>query len=202
MKLVEVAQGEPWLAWRAKGLGSSDAPVVLNGKHFRRDRAALWREKVGLGERGEENWAMARGKRLEPEARALYERLMGYPCPPACGVHDRHPWLKASFDGWNAEYRVLLEIKAPGKADHEAALAGEVPSKYHAQLQHQILVTGPGPVTCHYASYHPGYDGADRLVVLTYAPSPGELSLLLRLEQVFWSCVVSGTPPEEHMFTA
>ena len=48
MKIFNLQQKSPeWLAWRATGLGSSDAPVLVHGKHYKTTRQDLLAIKAG-----------------------------------------------------------------------------------------------------------------------------------------------------------
>lgn len=173
MKIIDLAQNsDAWLDWRKSGLGSSDAPALVGLSPWK-TRRGLWEEKViayhgakvpmsgaqlnairaRIAESEKKNpSAKDRGKRLESVARQKHEALYGWDAPDTCGTHDEYEFLKVSLDGWNPERSTFLEIKAPNRDDHEAALAGHVPEKYVFQLVHQFLVSGAK--FCHYVSYH------------------------------------------------
>lgn len=155
-KVVELQQdSKEWLHWRACGLGSSDAPVVVGLSPWK-STGSLLREKRGVLHEGrmpvdKQTYPMLRGKMLEPRIRRRYEELMGFDCPAVCAQHPQVDWLKASLDGYHAGRNLVIEIKAPGIEDHLAALDGKVPQKYVVQLQHQFLVTDARVI--HYCSY-------------------------------------------------
>src|SRR5690606_5098444 len=111
------------------------------------------------------NWATQRGTDLEPKARALYELEHELDMYATLVEHDTYPFLRASLDGFNEQARTVLEIKCPGKEDHEKAVKGEVPEKYFPQLQHQLLVANA--VEAHYWSY----DGNGSTALVTVKPN-------------------------------
>jgi putative phage-type endonuclease len=184
MKILDISQEGPgWAAWRKEGLGGSDAGHVMGGFPWT-SRAALWAQKRG-GEVVEENEAMARGKRLEPEARLLYQQLTGLRCRPVCVQHDAYPYLRASLDGLSEDGRVVLEIKCPTKeGKHRDALGGKYPDYYKAQLQHNLLVTG-APLL-HFVSYHPDFVSEDRLALIPVEPDGAYQEELLERERNEW----------------
>lgn len=195
MHLLPIDQrSEAWLSWRACGLGSSDAAAIVGLSPWTTREELLVEKEIALrGEklRDRDNGAMARGRRLEPAARTLYEELMGFESPPSCGVHEQHPWLKASFDGYCASRNLPLEVKCPNADDHRLALEGYVPEKYSAQLPHLMLVSGASRL--HYVSYtdNPRFPPGERFA-LVVVPRDEELcGLLLAAELEFWDEVQS-----------
>lgn len=142
---VTLEQGsKEWLEWREAGIGASDVPVVLGISPFK-SRFQLWAEKAKLTKPAPFHpravSAMERGKLLEPEIRAWYERKTGRTVTPKTVVHPTYPCIRASLDGETNDGR-NVEIKAPGKTDHAAAKKGKVPKKYLAQTQIQMECAG------------------------------------------------------------
>ncbi len=193
MRIINLEQGSPdWGIWRNTGIGSSDAPIILNGSHWGRDVRHLWREKTGKGEGARFNSSMRRGKRLEPVARALYEKWTGTVANPLCAVHDLYEWMKVSLDGW-VNNCIVVEIKAPNAVDHRTALDDQVPEKYIPQLDHQLLVTGAS--TAHYVSYSNNFDASEQLAIVPYPAQASRLNKLLALELAFWQYVMDEVEP-------
>ena len=93
-------------------------------------------------------------KRLEPQARRLYEQITGRKMRPICIEHDKYPWLKASLDGWCEEEGIILEIKCPLKDwNHKKVLLNHrIPYYYIPQVMHQLLVCDRA-VRVHFWSY-------------------------------------------------
>jgi len=223
MRLVDLEQNSSaWLQWRHTGIGSSDAPAVLEMSPWA-SRKDLWEEKVyryhkaksplsgdqlaliarKMAERESKNeTSKNRGKKLEPVARGLYEKFMGYEIPDVCGVHAKFEFMKVSLDGWNPERNRFVEIKCPNQKAHGDAVDGRVPDYYTPQILHQFLVSGAD--SCDYVSYHdkmpPGHRFAAVRVDALTAQHTLQIDMPLadmiaRLEQAeieFWDTVVRG----------
>jgi len=99
--------------------------------------------------------AMQRGTDLEPEARSLFEFITDLVVTeaPLC-LHDILD-AGASPDAFIGDDS-LLEIKCPSGHTHVEYLRdGCLPSKYVAQVQGQLWITGK--VKAHFLSYHPDF---------------------------------------------
>lgn len=142
-----------WHAWRAQGIGGSDAAVIASGAGLNPDPPSwqksanqLFKLKTGQAEdnfRG--NWATERGRQGEPIVRAAYEARTGTLVSPMFGEMDSHPATRCSFDGLSMDFDKIIEIKCMGEANHALALSGEVVPYYRAQLAHQALVAWDDP---------------------------------------------------------
>ena len=75
-------RSKSWEEWRLKGLGSSDAPIVM-GVSAWMTRFGLWELKTGRARPQQTNWAMERGNQLEPKARAHYELISDIDMAPS-----------------------------------------------------------------------------------------------------------------------
>ncbi len=181
-----------WLAWRRGGVGASDAPVIMGVSPWM-DLETLWLEKTGRHPGRPSSHAMRRGVALEPEARARYIHATGTHVEPVCLEHTSRNWMRASLDGLSADGEVALEIKCPGAADHEIALAGAVPEKYVPQLQHLLAVSGAR--VCHYWSYR---DGGGALVEVV--PDRAYARRLVERELEFWRHVLADRRPQPTLF--
>jgi putative phage-type endonuclease len=143
---------EYWLQFRKRKIGSSDAPVIMLAEGAFSTPYKLWCDKTGRTDaylsrplksnKSGSNWAMDRGNKFEPIARALYELDNDIELAAAVLVHPDYPFLIASLDGYNKEAGIILEIKIPGAEVFELAKGGKVHPKYIPQLQHQLMVTG------------------------------------------------------------
>lgn len=139
MKIIQVEQGsEEWLALRRSKITATDCAAIL-GKSKYKSRHMVWLDKMGKSKTFE-NEAMKRGKELEPEARAFFNRKFGYNCEPLVALSDENPWQMASFDGWDPDKKVLIEIKCPGEAAFRDAQAGKFQEEYILQCLHQLAV--------------------------------------------------------------
>jgi len=140
--IVELVQGTyEWLEWRHKGVGASDAPVVM-GENPWKTSAELLREKRGPARDSIQDAAMSRGVLLEPEARERYVSRTGRDMQPACLQSSQHEWLRASVDGITTDGNVVVEIKCGESVYRSTSQYGCVPDYYYGQLQHILAVTG------------------------------------------------------------
>lgn len=147
-------KSESWLEWRKKGLGSSDAPIIMGVSPYKTPYQ-LWEEKTGKVTKDQKsNFIQQKGNRLEPVARAKYEIMTGNKMEVSLHEHKEFPFLRASMDGFNADLNFGIEIKFQGKEDHMKAHEEQyVPEKYMPQVQHQMLVTGASHME--FISYNP-----------------------------------------------
>jgi putative phage-type endonuclease len=178
-----------WHRWRLNGIGSSDAPVIMGESAFKTPRL-LWSIKTGRAREGSDTAAARRGRDLEGRARSVYEAQMGIQMEPACLVHERLEWMRASLDGLSFDGAIVLEIKCPWSArDQAAAREGRIPVHYRAQLQHQLEVSGAQEA--HYWSF----DGAAG-TLLRVRPDREYLARLIDTEAAFWQRVLEKRWPE------
>lgn len=184
-------QGDSWHDWRKKGLGASDAPIVMGVSPWRTPYQ-LWELKTGRVQPNAGNYATNRGHALEPIARAECELETGLDFPARLVEHPAFPFLRASLDGWNEETRTVLEIKCPGAPDHGTALAGSIPDKYYPQIQHQLFVTGAAEAL--YFSYHPEFE--IKTASVRVRADVEYQKILFDKMLKFWACVKGDVPPE------
>jgi putative phage-type endonuclease len=138
-----------WLEWRRSGIGASDAPIIMEKSPYK-TVLDLWKDKTGVAEEQKMNPAMMRGHLLEDKARKLFEQR-AFPGMEFPAKTFDNGLFRCSMDGWNESEKIGLEIKCPGKEDHDAARCGKVPDKYFYQIQHQYMVTDAK--TIFYCSY-------------------------------------------------
>lgn len=194
----ENVQGsEAWLKWRGRGIGSSDAAVLLGWSPWKNiqqlldEKLGLWKPTFGFHQKK----AMERGKELEPKIRAWYEFAVNALFPDAIATHPEHEFMRASFDGINSgianedkSVGRIIEIKAPNREDHELARNGMVPNKYVPQCQ-WLMMVGNIP-WCDYVSY--GSDGTYAIVQLK--ADPAIQAELKARAMTFWNHVQTKTP--------
>ena len=161
---------DEWLLWRKKGLGSSDAAVIMGVSPYLTPYQ-LWLEKTGEAENNQDNDATWMGQVLEPEARDWYNLMHDHQMEPALFVHVNTEYLKASVDGHNSVIRKVLEIKYVGKQyfNEMKSGKGDIKDHHYAQMQHQLLVTGYDSVD--YLVYNPECEGKGHVInVKRYEP--------------------------------
>jgi putative phage-type endonuclease len=177
-----------FVASRKNYIGASDAPALMGVSPWK-SKYQLWEDKLGLAPEQEDNWAMKRGRDLEPLACETYMLHTGNIVEPKMVIHPEIPYMMANFDGISEDHSVAVEIKCPGEKDHSVAKQGIVPEKYMPQLQHQMEVVGLEKL--HYFSYR---DGDTALIEVKRDES--YIKKLLVEERKFWSCVENLTAPE------
>lgn len=188
MQLVKIKQGTPeWKQFRRIHLGASDAPIIMNVSPWM-SPLKLYEEKV-FGFEQEENPYMGRGKELEPIALETFENETGLIMFPMVFKHDSISWMSASYDGITIDRTAILEIKCPGKKDHELALNGKIPPKYIPQLQHQIYMSGLD------VAYYYSFNG-EKGVSIEVPRDQAYIDILLEKEFEFWNCLQTLTPPQ------
>jgi len=148
----------------------------------------LWLEKCGAVEPHVNN-SMRRGSQLEAEARQSFIEYIGIEVFPSVEVHRDHSWMIASLDGRDLEKKTIVEIKCPGKDDHNLALEGKVPDKYYPQLQHQMEVCNVDRM------YYYSYDGKNGVCV-EIERNNSYVKKMIEAELKFYDCMVSFYPPE------
>lgn len=182
MKIIEIEQNTPeWLQLRKKYIGASDAPIIMGVSPWATPYM-LWKRKLGLEPEQGENAAMKEGKLREEDARKKFIKETGIEVSPHFGVSSHYEWMCASYDGLSSDHKAAVEIKCPGRIDHEQALSGIIPVKYIPQLMHQMIVGGLESIF-----YFSFTDQSDKILELKR--SDVEEELLLTQEKAFWECV-------------
>jgi len=152
MKIIELEQGsQEWIEWRKGKVTASELPIIM-GKSPWLSAYELWQQKLGFIGGMKDNYAMQRGRELEPIVRDLVNKDLKANFVPMVIEHDEIEWAAASLDGIDEEIGAILEIKCPGLADHKLAEEGKVPEKYRAQIQWQLFCSNMDHA--YYASYY------------------------------------------------
>lgn len=132
-----------WLEGRKKYIGGSDVAALLGMSKYKTPYQ-LWLEKTGQSPAQDDNWAMMRGRALEPALRQHYADKTGLivSLPVKVMVSDKYPFMCYNPDGLTREKR-LVEFKTAtySKAWGEEG-TDEVPQPYLLQIQHGMFVTG------------------------------------------------------------
>jgi len=181
-------QTDKWLKLRKDKVGASDAPVIMKVSPWKTPYQ-LWEEKVGITENSFKSRSMQRGLDLEDKARDKFEEMTGLCVFPTVVFHPEHSWMMASLDGMDIGKNHIVEIKCPGKEDHQLAKSGKIPQKYFPQLQHQLEVCGLDMV------YYFSFDGEDG-VLLELHREDKYIKNMVSKEKEFWECTRSFIPPE------
>lgn len=199
-----------WHAWRAGGIGGSDAPAIaadaglIEKASWMPSLSKLWEMKTGQRPGPTLNAAMKRGRDGEEAARIAYEELTGIPVAPIFGEMDAHPEIRASLDGISFDGDVLVEIKCPSRKVHDLAVGGEIVGYYTPQLAHQAMVTWGHPQSwtdqrINFYSFIPE-TGEGALVDLPAKSLASLAEAMLPKELAFWQSVLTRREPAGDRF--
>jgi putative phage-type endonuclease len=136
-----VQNTDEWKEWRNKGIGASDANIIMGASKFTSIKD-LYLQKIGEKEIEANKFITEKGHRLEIKARSKYELLKGCEFEPVLAEHATIPILRASLDGFCKDPEEMIEIKYVGEADFQKVVNGEVLEQYYPQFQHQMIVVG------------------------------------------------------------
>lgn len=187
-----VKDHDKWLAIRNKGIGGSDAGVIMNLNPFK-GKVSLWMEKTG--QKGpddlSDNEAVEMGVEFEPVIAKLFEKRTGKKVRK-CGTLQsvEHPWLLANVDRLIIGEDAGLEIKNVGVRQSSLWKDDELPDMYYAQCQHYMMVTGL-PVWYIAASI-----GGNHFVHKPIPRNEEFIEELFAKENAFWTTVEHGIMPE------
>jgi len=183
---------DSWLEWRKKGIGGSDAPIIMGLSPWK-TAYELWEEKTGLVVRDEDNsFITQKGHRLEPRARALYEIETGIAIPPKLVERIDKPEHRASLDGLSEDGKKAGEIKFVGSGEKwEMALNGEIPDYYYCQMMWQLYVSGAET-----NDYIPYNEEENKILIITKEPDLKYIKNMVKEVEKFWSLVINKKEPK------
>lgn len=190
----EMPQGSPeWLNWRKKGIGGSEIASVMNESKYK-TRYQLWLEKTGAVEPEDlsNNFAVNRGKTLEPIAREIINEQLKKNFVP-CLFQGDAEYMKYSSDGHDEASNELLEIKCLGEKNHQIVIdTKEVLPVYKAQCQWALLITGAPKI--YFCSYNQSYP--DPVTTVEVLPDLEYQNKLILEAAEFWQLVEKKVMPE------
>lgn len=142
-----------WLEERKKGIGGSDAAVIVNKNPYK-NTIQLWEEKIGLKDAEDisDKLYVQYGTNAEEHLRELFK--LDYPQYEVKHEeysiirHPKYPFLFASLDGQlvNKETGELgiLEIKTSEilRSKQKEKWKAGIPDNYYCQVLHYLNVTG------------------------------------------------------------
>ena len=187
-----------WLALRKTKVCATDSIILMGvapSYWSKKTAYDVWLDKQPNSPfELEDNFAMKRGRELEPEALKLFEYMTGYLMRPEVLISPRNEWQLASLDGLDIDGRAAVEIKCGGKKNHELALEGEIPKEYYPQLQHQIAVTGLAKI--YYCSYSPDHEKT--IAIKEVYRDEAYIENMINIEREFYTNhMLTGIPPEK-----
>jgi putative phage-type endonuclease len=189
MIIKDYTQGSlEWLEMRKTHIMASDAPVIMGMSPWSTP-LQLWEEKLGLKEPFSGNFATQRGTELEPLALEAYNNHTGNGASPCVVFSEETPWMGASLDGLSKCGKIVVEIKCPGKKNHNLAAFGKIPPEYFAQLQHQLYTSGNNML--HYFSY-----SEESCYLIEVLRDEVFIKKMLEAEKKFWDMLNNFESPE------
>ncbi len=193
---------EDWLRLRHKGIGSSDAAVIMGASRWSSPLALYLqkREEIQEADLATEREEVEAGVILEPAVAEFYRRRTGrrVEMPQAILQHDVVPWLLASPDRFVFSEGAALPAPAAGMGVVELKTAsifraddweGEPPLAYQIQGQHQMAVTGLA-----WASFAV-LIGGNRFRWCDVVRNDRFIKAMVSKEKEFWDRVLHGDPP-------
>jgi len=179
-----------WLEWRNKGIGSSDAPIVMGISPWKTP-FQLWEEKTGKRDPDDlsGNPAVQMGITMEPVARDAYEDKYGHLVEPLTLISPNHDFMRCSYDGIPMDRTFAFETKYSKHSFNEAA-DGDVPEIYIPQLDHQLACL---PTATH-VDFWAFWEGKGALV--RHERDEGRIEDLVEAEERFWKMVQQDVAPE------
>ncbi len=144
---------EQWLEERKKGIGGSDAAVIVNKNPYK-NTIQLWEEKIGLKEAEDisDKPYVQYGTNAEEYLRELFK--LDYPQYEVKHEeysiirHPTYPFLFASLDGQLVNKETgemgILEIKTSEilRSKQKEKWKDGIPDNYYCQVLHYLNVTG------------------------------------------------------------
>lgn len=199
LKLVKTSglNREEWLAFRKRGIGSSDAAAAV-GLNPYKSQLELWLEKTGKDQDlpkpdpNDEASPLYWGTLLEPIVAAHYTKRTGNKVRRINAVlqHASEPWMLANVDRevMGDEEVQILECKTAGMNGARMWKDG-VPEYVQLQVMHQLAVTGKqaadvAVLVC-----------GQELRIHRIERDEPMIANLTALERVFWGHVERGEPP-------
>lgn len=136
---------EEWLQTRTKGLGGSDASIVL-GLNRWKTPFELWLEKTGqVIPESSQSEAAYWGTVMEDIVAKEFEIRTGKKVRRrnATFQHPEYPFLIANVDRLVVGEKAILECKTTSAYNAEEWQGDDVPAPYLVQVQHYLGVLGP-----------------------------------------------------------
>lgn len=203
-----VKDTEQWHQLRGKGIGGSDAGIVMNVSQYRTPYE-LWEQKCGISERSfTTNEAIEKGNKLEPILYNLFEVLYGnkYEVINTKDISlssKQFSYMRANLDGAlinkQTGQKGVLEIKSTTIQNASMLKKwrkDDLPITYYFQVLHYLYVTGFDFAIVYAILDIPWSNQQEtRVVELNKADLEADIELLVKTERWFWNKVKTKSPP-------
>lgn len=189
-------EGPAWHAFRAAGLGGTEAGVIL-GLNPYETFISVYEAKTNpeyskvFSDSGVA--AMQHGKKLEDTARHTFSDIIGKKFTPTCAIHKEYSFIRSSLDGISDDYTTLLEIKCPYRYKNFEKHCEAILPYYYAQAQHQLLTTGADLL--YFCSYYSDNNSNIEIVMYKVYPDlPLQKELVTRCISIWKSITTKNKP--------
>lgn len=186
---------ETWLEYRLKGIGGSDAGIVMGVNPFR-SVMELWEEKTGKKSISHaENRRQHFGHILEDVVRKEFERQTGFKVSLRNCIYQSiyNPYMIADVDGIVTEddgSKAIFEAKTTSAFNREPWEKGDIPAHYVCQVQHYMSVLGLDK------AYIACLVGGQDFYWYMIKRDDEFISNMIEREKAFWGNVLTGTKPD------
>ena len=199
---------DQWHQLRGKGIGGSDAGIVMNVSQYRTPYE-LWEEKTGKVKREfVTSEAIEKGNALEPVMFELFKILYGnrYEVIDTKNISlssKQFPYMRANLDGAlinkQTGQKGVLEIKSSTIQNASMLKKWQkdnLPIVYYFQVLHYLYVTGFDFAIVYAILDIPWSNQQEtRVVELNKADLEADIELLVKTERWFWDKVKTKSPP-------
>lgn len=178
-----------WHANRRKGLGGSDANIILGGDKMKIH--ALWEEKLGLREPENLDWVLQVqiGSATEELNRLFFEHDTGRAVTHRnADTKSRYPWIRCELDGVTTTAQGLPAI-IEFKNVSAFAKSDEIVARYMPQVAHNAYCHGVewGILSVIFGNH--------KRETIEMQIDEGYTMALLSAEEAFWRCVETKVTP-------
>lgn len=184
---IDLEQGsQEWLEFRRNHIGSTDA-YVIEGISPWQTPYELYFQKMN-GTETPDNWAMKKGRELEPIARQMFIIEKNIFIDPCVGISEERSWQSASLDGISEDGQIIAEIKCGSEDLYLQACNDEIPIYYRVQIQHQLCVSKA--VKCYYVAFY-----NNRIKVIEVFPDWEFIENMIQKQENFLNLLHKMEPP-------
>lgn len=183
---------EEWLNARKKGIGGSDASVILGFNPWKTP-FELYIEKTSGEIREVDNEAVYWGNVLEDIVAEEFTKRTGKKVRRRNQIfkHKEYDWMIANIDRDVVGERALLECKTTNAFNYDAWTDDNIPPAYICQLQHYMAVLD------YEKAYIAVLIGGQKFVWKEIKRDDEFIELMIEHEKNFWeNHVLKGIPPE------
>lgn len=182
-----------WLQERTKGIGGSDAGIILGLSKYRTP-FELWLEKTGQVDPVEiDNEAIYWGSEMENVVAKEFEKRTGKKVRRSNFMysHPEYHFIRANVDRLVVGESAVLECKTASAWLANEWKDDEIPATYLIQVQHYLGVTGKEK------GYIAVLIGGNRFVWKEIKRDDELITMIFNAEKDFWERhVIGGEPPE------